>query len=230
MNTIECRNLVVKRGGFTLGPINLNIEKGEIFCILGRTGSGKTVFLETLAGFYDKKYKGEIVIHGKNKGFVYQDSGLFPHMTVEQNISYGLRMNRVDKNIIEEKIQDITKILSISNIRKQYPATVSGGERQRTAIARTLVMNPDIIFMDEPFSALDPITRKKMYEEIKRIHQKFKCTMIFVTHDFREAQHLADRIGIMLNGKLRTVVKSEELFIIKHDEDVQEFLGGVQHE
>ena len=127
MNTIECRNLVVKRGDFTLGPINLSIEKGEIFCILGRTGSGKTVFLETLAGFYDKKYEGEIVIRGKNKGFVYQDSGLFPHMTVEQNISYGLRMNHVDKRIIEEKIQDITKILSTSNIRKQYPATVSGG-------------------------------------------------------------------------------------------------------
>ena len=230
MNTIECRNLVVKRGDFTLGPINLSIEKGEIFCILGRTGSGKTVFLETLAGFYDKKYEGEIVIRGKNKGFVYQDSGLFPHMTVEQNISYGLRMNHVDKRIIEEKIQDITKILSISNIRKQYPATVSGGERQRTAIARTLVMDPEIIFMDEPFSALDPATRKKMYEEIKSIHQKYKCTMIFVTHEFREAQHLADRIGIILNGKLRSIVKSEDLFIMKHDEDVKEFLGGVQHE
>lgn len=230
MYTIECRDLVVKRGNFTLGPVNLNIEKGEIFCILGRTGSGKTVFLETLAGFYDKKYEGEIVIHGKNRGFVYQDSGLFPHMTVEKNISYGLRMNRVDKKTIEEKVRDITEILSISNIRKQYPATVSGGERQRAALARTLVMDPDIIFMDEPFSALDPATCRRMYEEIRRIHKKFKCTIIFVTHDFREAQHLADRVGVMLNGKLRTIVRAEELFTVQHEEDVKEFLGGVQHE
>ncbi len=91
-------------------------------------------------------------------------------------------------------------------------------------------MDPDIIFMDEPFSALDPATCKRMYGEIRRIHKKFKCTIIFVTHDFREAQHLADRVGVMLNGKLRTIVRTEELFTVQHEEDVKEFLGGVQHE
>ena len=236
MNAIEIKNMEIKRGGFELGPINLSVEEGEIFAILGRTGSGKTVLLETLAGFYQDQYKGDILLFGENAqevpphlrdmGFVYQDSGLFPHMTVEQNIAYGLKMHKVPAEEIEKKISYITELLSITKIRKQYPATISGGERQRTALARSLVLNPKILLLDEPFSALDPATRQRMYEEVNSIHDKFKCTIVFVTHDFSEAQKLAHRIGIMLHGQLKTVVDADKLFENKYDEDVELFLRG----
>ncbi|MBR2028319.1 MAG: ATP-binding cassette domain-containing protein [Oscillospiraceae bacterium] len=235
-NAIEINNLEIKRGGFELGPINLNVEEGEIFAILGRTGSGKTVLLETLAGFYQDQYDGDIKLfgedaqeippHTRNMGFVYQDSGLFPHMTVEQNIAYGLKMHNVPAAEIEEKIAYITDLLSITKIRKQYPATISGGERQRTALARSLVLNPKILLLDEPFSALDPATRQKMYTEINSIHDNFGCTIVFVTHDFSEAQKLAGRIGIMLHGQLKTVVDADKLFENTYDEDVEMFLRG----
>ena len=236
MNAIEIKDMEIKRGGFELGPINLTVGEGEIFAILGRTGSGKTVLLETLAGFYQDQYKGDIVLFGENAqevpphlrdmGFVYQDSGLFPHMTVEQNIAYGLKMHNVPAAEIEEKISYITDLLSITKIRKQYPATISGGERQRTALARSLVLNPKILLLDEPFSALDPATRQKMYTEINSIHDNFGCTIIFVTHDFSEAQKLAGRIGIMLHGQLKTVVDADKLFDNTYDEDVEMFLRG----
>lgn len=237
MNAIETKSLEITRGTFKLGPIDFYVEEGEIFAILGRTGSGKTVLLETIAGFYQEQYKGDILVFGedgyeltpdtRNMGFVYQDAGLFPHMTVEQNIAYGLKMHKVDPKIIEEKISYITDLLSISKIRKQYPATISGGEKQRTALARSLVMNPKILLLDEPFSALDPATRQKMYEEIKRIHKEFNCTIVFVTHDFSEAQHLAHHVGIMLHGEMKTIVEAERLFEKDFkDEDVKEFLRG----
>lgn len=236
MNAIESKALEIQRGTFKLGPVDLSIKEGEIFAILGRTGSGKTVLLETLAGFYQEQYAGDIYLFGKNAeelppdmrdmGFVYQDSGLFPHMTVEQNISYGLRMHHTDAKSISEKLDYITELLSISKIRKQYPATISGGERQRTALARALVLNPKILLLDEPFSALDPATRQKMYEEMRRIHEQFKCTIVFVTHDFGEAQNLAHRIGIMLYGQLKAVVEADLLFETEYDESVREFLRG----
>lgn len=235
-NAVEIKNLEIKRGGFELGTINLAVKEGEIFAILGRTGSGKTVLLETIAGFYQDQYNGVINLFGENAqdipphmrdmGFVYQDSGLFPHMTVEQNIAYGLKMHGVAADVIEEKISYITDLLSISKIRKQYPATISGGEKQRTALARSLVLNPKILLLDEPFSALDPSTRLRMYEEINSIHHKFGCTIIFVTHDFSEAQRLAGRIGIMLHGQLKVVVDADKLFENKYDEDVEMFLRG----
>jgi len=236
MKAIECKALEITRGDFELKPMDLAIEEGEVFAILGRTGAGKTVLLETLAGFYQDQYNGEILLFGKNAdeipmdkremGFVYQDSGLFPHMTVEQNIAYGLKMHHVDAKEIEKKITYITDLLSISGIRKQYPATISGGEKQRTALARSLVMNPKILLLDEPFSALDPTTRQKMYEEMRRIHKEFGCTIVFVTHDFGEAQQLANRVGIMLYGELKAVVPAASLFANEYSDDVNEFLRG----
>lgn len=234
MNAIETKALEITRGNFKLGPISLSIKEGEIFSILGKTGSGKTILLETLAGFYQDHYSGKVNLFGQDAGlippeqreigFVYQDSGLFPHMTVEQNIAYGLHMHREDAKAIEEKIAYITELLSIANIRKQYPATISGGERQRTALARSLVLNPKVLLLDEPFSALDPATRQKMYKEMRHIHQKFNCTIVFVTHDFSEAQTLANRIGIMLGGQLRAVVDADSLFETEYDDDIKEFL------
>lgn len=231
---IDLEQFSVSVGSFSLKNINLQIYENEIFAILGKTGSGKTVLLESIAGFYkseegsikiyDKKVN-EIPLENRRIGFVYQDYGLFPHMTVFNNISYGLKIQKVNKKIIKSTVEEICKILSIENILNQYPGTLSGGEKQRTALARSVVLKPKILLMDEPFSALDPTTKLSMYDEIKKIHKIFGCTIIFVTHDFNEAQIMADRIGILKSGELKSVRKSEELFNEYKDEDINEFLG-----
>lgn len=231
---IETKNFSVQLGDFRLQNINFNIHKGEIFAVLGKTGSGKTVLLESIAGFYRGR-TGSIRIEGKNIteiplekrgiGFVYQDFGLFPHMTAFGNISYGLKMQRIHKDQRWEMIRDTAKLLSISHILKQYPGTMSGGERQRTALARALVLKPKILLMDEPFSALDPVTKQAMYKLIEEIHDIFDCTILFVTHDFTEAQAMADRVGIMFNDELKAIRNKGELFQKCENNEVNKFLG-----
>ncbi len=236
MDALAVRNLTLRRGNFQLGPLDFSIEQGEIFALLGKTGAGKTVLLETLAGFYDKAYHGDIHILGQNAkelpiaqrpvGFVYQDCGLFPHMTVQGNIGYGLRMHGAGASAIQAKVDSLAGMLSITHILGQYPALCSGGEKQRAALARALALNPKILLLDEPFAALDPATKATLYAEIRRIHQAFGCTILFVTHDFQEAQQLAGRIGILLGGKLRALVSAKSLFQQEYDAEVTAFLKG----
>lgn len=231
---IEVEKFYINLGSFSLKNINLDIYENEIVAILGKTGSGKTVLLESIAGFYknccgsikiDSKKVSDTPIENRNIGFVYQDFGLFPHMSVFDNISYGLKMQKKDKMFIRETVNKISETLSISNILHQYPGTLSGGEKQRTALARALVLKPKILLMDEPFSALDPITKEKMYVQIKEINKIFRCTILFVTHDFNEAQIMANRIGIMINGELRRIRKSINLFEKYKDDEINKFLG-----
>lgn len=231
---IRIRNYSVTRGTFHLKNINLAIEQGEIFAILGRTGSGKTVLLESIIGMYNGE-GGQVLIDGCNVssikvkdrkiGFVYQDYQLFPHMKVYDNIIYGLKMNKKGKKEQNDKAEYLLDLLGISHIKDQYPCTLSGGECQRVALARTLALEPSILLLDEPFSALDPTTKQKLYREIKKIHEKFHCTIVFVTHDFKEAQVLAQRVGIILNGTLKTVVDSRNLLTADYEKEVEEFLG-----
>ncbi|WP_286946784.1 ATP-binding cassette domain-containing protein [Acetobacterium sp. UBA5834] len=231
---VEINNYSIQLGKFKLNQINLNISEKEIFAVLGRTGSGKTVLLESVAGFY-RKFSGKVMIQGipvidvplekRNIGFVYQDFGLFPHMTVFDNITYGLKIRKIDKVVQKERVDKMAEILSIGHILKQYPGTLSGGERQRTALARALILNPQLLLMDEPFSSLDPATKENMYDQINKIHEVFGCTILFVTHDFNEAQRMANRIGIMVNGELKAVRKSANLFERCQDEEINQFLG-----
>ena len=226
---ISIHRLSLKLGEFYLRDIELKIPDSEIFAILGKTGSGKTVLLETIAGFY-KGNTGEVNLRGENVrnipveerkiGFVYQDYALFPHMTVFDNIGYGLKMNNKGKKESERLINEMAELLEIKHLLKCYPGTLSGGERQRTALARALVLNPDLLLMDEPFSALDPKTKEQMYKQIERIHQLFHCTIVFVTHDFNEARRMANRVGVMVNGELMRVCNSEELFEGQKEEKV----------
>ncbi len=224
----------LKLGTFQLNQINLSICEKEIFAILGKTGSGKTVLLESIAGFYQNgtgtiRINGQCIsnvpIEKRGIGFVYQDFGLFPHMTVYDNIKYGLKAQKVDKNNCHRKINQIAETLSIGHILHQYPGTLSGGERQRTALARALVLNPKILLMDEPFSSLDPSTKNLMYQLIQEIHKRFGCTIIFVTHDFHEAQKMANRIGIMTHGCLKSIRDKDSLFVPCEDDEINEFLG-----
>nr|WP_320024906.1 ATP-binding cassette domain-containing protein [uncultured Acetobacterium sp.] len=232
---VEIKKYSIQLGTFKLSNINLDICEQEIFAVLGRTGSGKTVLLESVAGFY-KNFSGDVSIQGKRVvdiplekrgiGFVYQDFGLFPHMTVYDNITYGLKIRRKDSAFKKKMADRMAEILSIGHILNQYPGTLSGGERQRTALARALILEPKLLLMDEPFSSLDPSTKEMMYQQIKKIHQIFECTILFVTHDFNEAQRMADRIGIMVNGELKGIRKSSDLFEPCQDDEINEFLRG----
>ncbi len=237
MNEIIIHNFSVKRGSFTLNPVSLTIKKGEIFAILGRTGSGKTVLMEAIGGMFPGdcgviRYDGTDVMEispGRRRiGVVYQDHGLFPHMTVYDNIVYGLKMHGYSREEQRARALALMEMLSITHIRDQYPGTLSGGESQRTALARALALEPEVLLLDEPFSSLDPSTRKQLYIELKKIHECFSCTIIFVTHDFMEAGYLADRVGILLDGSLKAVVPADRLMEEHYSEEVEQFLGRNQ--
>lgn len=232
--TIDVEALEVARGEFTLRVDELHIEAGEVFAILGSTGSGKTVLMESIAGAYPVD-AGRIMLDGKDidglpiqqrhLGILYQDYALFPHMTVRGNIAYGLKRHRVPREEIDRRVDTMLALFGIEHIADRHPGIISGGESQRTALARALVLEPDILILDEPFSALDPTTKLAMYDLLRDVHARFGCTIMFVTHDFREAQTLADRIGIILDGQLRCVVPAAELFDEGHCLEVRRFLG-----
>ena len=218
---VELHNFTLKIDKFILNNISFRVNTKEIVAIIGKTGAGKTLLLESISGAYHVN-QGDILLFGKDMlsmplqerdiGFVYQDFALFPHMTVFDNISYGLKMRKTPKNMIRERVKEIARILSIENILNHWPGTLSGGEKQRTALARALILRPKLILLDEPFSALDPVTKKKMYAMLTDIHQQFGCTIIFVSHDFEEASCLANRVGIMISGELVEIRETKNLF------------------
>ena len=234
MSDIRIDTWSVTRGTFTLGPVDLAIKEGEIFALLGRTGSGKSMLLESVLGMYRGK-SGKITIGGKDVsesspselgiGWLPQDRCLFPHMSVEGNIEFGLRMHGTPKKEMKEKAEELMEMLSIEDLRARMPGTLSGGESQRTALARALALSPEILLLDEPFSALDPATKEGLYSEMLKIHERFGCTTVMVTHDFREAVRLSDRTGILLGGRLHAVKESVSLLDAGWDEETEAFLG-----
>lgn len=235
--SISIRDLTVTRGSFTLQVDVLDIRPREVFAILGRTGSGKTVLMEAIAGAFpldggvillDGKDSQTLPIQQRHLGVVYQDHALFPHMTVRENIAYGLRMNGFARDEIDRRVESLMEMFGIEGIADKHPGIISGGESQRTALARALVLQPDILLLDEPFSALDPSTKQLMYRTVRGIHERFDCTTVFVTHDFREAALLADRAGIVLKGQLRCVLPAGELGNAPCDADVAAFLGRTE--
>ena len=232
--SILIQNLCVQRGTFTLEVEQLAIEAGTVFAILGSTGSGKTVLLESIAGSFhiddgwiqvDGRFVDEVPVQDRHLGILYQDHALFPHMTVYENIAYGLKMRHVPKAEIEQRVTDMMELLSITHVRSSLPGVISGGESQRTALARALVLNPRVLLLDEPFSALDPVTKERMYQTLKDIHERFDCTIVFVTHDFNEARTLADTVGVVLNGKLCRICAAHELFEATGVAEIDSFLG-----
>ena len=233
--SIRIDRLLVTRGSFTLRVDELTVRPREIFAILGETGAGKTVLLEAIAGAYpvdegaselDGKNIETLPVQQRHLGIVYQDYALFPHMSVAENIGYGLKMNDVPADEAARRIERQLSLFGIERIADRFPGIISGGESQRCALARALVMEPEILLLDEPFSAVDPATKERLYQTIRDIHRAFDCTIVFVSHDFNEAATLADRVGIVLGGKLRAIARSNELFTKKFDEDVMRFLGS----
>ena len=197
-----------------LEGVNLDIEKGEFICLLGPSGCGKSTLLNAIAGF-DPVNKGSVTIEGKevdspsiNNVTIFQNYGLLPWRTVLKNVELGLESKNIPKNERKELARKYLAMVKLSDFENSFPRQLSGGMQQRVAIARALAVQPEIIFMDEPFGALDAITRMKLQDDVLDICKKEKKTIIFVTHDIEEAVYLADRIVVMTPnpGKVKGVI------------------------
>ncbi|MCS7178906.1 MAG: ATP-binding cassette domain-containing protein [Anaerolineae bacterium] len=232
--SLRVTDLWLDLGAFHLRGIHLEIAPGEYFVILGPTGAGKTVLLETLAGLHFPR-RGQISLHGeditrfpperRSIGFVYQDYALFPHLSVEENIAFGLWLRRMGRKAVSERVEAISRRLSIHHLLPRKPETLSGGEAQRVALARALAIEPSLLLLDEPLSALDPGTREGLQQELVRLHRELGTTTIHVTHDFEEAVALADRIAVMHQGQIVQIGPPEEIFRKPDSEWVARFVG-----
>ena len=215
--------------------INLSIGDGEFLCLLGPSGCGKTTLLRMIAGLTETD-EGQIIINGKDmtdlppdkrsNGMVFQNYALFPHMTVEQNIAYGLKRHRVPKDETKRRVQFGLEMVRLEGLGKRYPRELSGGQQQRVALARALVMNPDLLLLDEPLSNLDAKLRKEMRLEIRNIQKKLNVTTIFVTHDQEEALTMADTIAIMNGGVVEQLGSPLEMYEHPNTQFVASFIGG----
>ena len=229
---LSLKNLTLKiKDKILLSDINLDIEDNSYFAIIGPNGAGKTLLMESIAGFL--KTEGEILLDGediiklpiekRNIGIVYQSYALFPNMNVFDNIAFSLKMKK--ETNIEKKIEWIANKLEINSLLKRDIQNLSGGEKQKVAIARALISKPKILMLDEPFSAIDSSFRKKMYEFIKYVHSEFRLTIIHTTHSFEEAITLADEIAIINKGKIEQFGTPDKVFKNPSSEFVAHFIG-----
>jgi ABC-type sugar transport system ATPase subunit len=229
---IEVNNLCVDLGEFVLEDVSLKIEEGEYFVILGPTGAGKTVLLESIAGLYPIK-GGEIWLRGKEVtgvepekrkiSIVYQDHVLFPHLSVKDNLTFGLRMNKTGADVEKDRLNWVAELLGIGNLFHRRPDTLSGGEKQKVALGRAIITRPEVLLVDEPMSALDPETRESVQRELRQLHKTLGITILHVTHDFEEAIALGSRIAVIGEGRLMQVGTPEEVFRRPNSEFVARF-------
>lgn len=192
-----------------LEDFNLSIEKGQLVSLLGPSGCGKTTTLRLIAGFLEAS-KGKFIFEGKdytkvpvnkrNFGFVFQNYALFPHLSIFDNIAFGLRLRKINKKEIEKRVLNMLEIVNLRGFEQRFPSELSGGQRQRVAIARALVIEPDILLFDEPLSNLDANLRVNMRVEIRRIQQELGITTVYVSHDQEECFSISDQVAIMNKG------------------------------
>ncbi len=217
--------------------IDLTIKDKEFVVLVGASGCGKSTILRMIAGLEDIT-GGEILIDGKKVNnippkdrdiaFVFQSYALYPHMTVRENIAFGLKMRKVPKEEIEKKVQEAAEILDLTEYLDRRPKQLSGGQRQRVALGRAIVRNPKVFLMDEPLSNLDAKLRVQMRAEIKKLHEKLQTTFIYVTHDQTEALTMGDRIVVLDKGKIQQVDTPEEIYNNPQNTFVAGFVGSPQ--
>lgn len=225
-----------------LHDVNLDVASGEMVALLGPSGSGKTTLLRIIAGLEHQTqgsicFEGQDVsrLHARDRkvGFVFQHYALFRHMTVFENIAFGLtvlpRRERPNKEAIHKKVQQLLEMIQLPHLAQRYPAQLSGGQKQRVALARALAVEPQILLLDEPFGALDAKVRTELRRWLRELHEELKFTSVFVTHDQQEAMEVADRIVIMGNGKIEQVGTPQEVWQSPKSRFVLEFLGDVNH-
>jgi len=233
---LEIRGVSKKFGDFiAVNNVDLDIYQGELFCLLGGSGCGKTTLLRMLAGF-EKPSSGQILIDGQDMSEVppykrptnmmFQNYALFPHMTVEKNIAFGLEQDGLAKTKISDKIDSILKLVELQEYKKRRPQQLSGGQRQRVALARALVKQPKLLLLDEPLSALDKKLREQTQFELMNIQDKVGVTFVVVTHDQEEAMTLSTRIAVMDRGRFIQTGTPTEIYEYPSDRFVADFIGS----
>lgn len=234
-NIIEIKNLTKSFDDqLILDHIDLDIHDGEFITLLGPSGCGKSTFLRIIAGF-DEADTGNILLNGKNithlppnlrhVNMIFQSYALFPHLSVFENIAFGLRCKKLPNNLIQEKVDEALQMIKLQPFKHRKPAQLSGGQKQRVAIARAIVNEPLVLLLDEPFSALDYGLRKKMQVELKALQRKLGITFVFVTHDQEEALSMSDRIAVMSEGRIEQLGTPRDIYERPKNLYVAEFIG-----
>src|ERR1700674_4115570 len=219
-----------------LDNVSLKIGRGEFMTLLGPSGCGKTTLLKLAAGFLapdsgtvaiDGKCVNDVPTYKREIGMMFQNYALFPHMSVAENIAYGLKTRHVPRHDIRRRVTEALALVKLTGMDDRKPRQLSGGQQQRVALARALVINPTVLLLDEPFSALDKNLRASMQIELREIQRKLNVTTIFVTHDQSEALSLSDRIAVMSEGRIRQLGTPEEIYRHPVDRFVASFVGDV---
>jgi iron(III) transport system ATP-binding protein len=234
--SVECRNIRLAYDRTeVLRDVSLRIEPGEFFALLGPSGSGKSTLLRLIAGF-NRQQNGQLLVDGKdisaippharNIGMVFQSYALWPHMTVYDNVAYGLKLRGLSKSDLQQRADTILAATKLSQLAQRYPGELSGGQQQRVSLARALVVEPETLLLDEPLSNLDANLREEMRFEIRRLHDKFRYTTVYVTHDQSEAMTAADMIVVMNQGVIEQAGTPEDIYQRPRTEFVARFIGG----
>ena len=236
--SILVRNVSKRFGEFVaLDDISLDVESGALTALLGPSGSGKSTLLRIIAGL-ETADEGEILLGGKdatalapqkrNVGFVFQHYAAFKHMTVRDNIAFGLKVRKRPKTEIAERVDELLNLVQLQNFGHRYPAQLSGGQRQRMGLARALAPEPQVLLLDEPFGALDARVRAELREWLRQLHDVVHVTTVFVTHDQDEAMEISDQIAVINHGRLEQVGSPRELYDEPASEFVMTFVGDAQ--
>lgn len=217
-----------------LKDLSISMEKGELVSLLGPSGCGKTTTLRVIAGLIkpadgqfllDQEELTKVPVHKRNFGMVFQSYALFPHLTIAENVAFGLKLRKESKAVMDEKVANMLKVCGLENFGSRYPKQLSGGQRQRVALARALVIEPKLLLLDEPLSNLDAKLRVAMRIEIKRIQQQLGITTVFVTHDQEECFSISDKVAIMNNGVIEQYDSPEVIYRRPKTQFVAQFIG-----
>jgi sulfate transport system ATP-binding protein len=219
-----------------LDHINLTVQEGTLVALLGPSGSGKSTLLRAIAGL-EPPDSGQIIINGqdathldvrqRNIGFVFQHYALFKHLTIRQNIAFGLEIRKRNQKLIKERVDELLELIQLQGLGERYPSQLSGGQRQRVALARALAVQPQVLLLDEPFGALDAKVRKELRAWLRRLHDEVHVTSVFVTHDQEEAMEVADEIVVMNQGRIEQVGSPAQVYDHPATPFVMQFIGPV---